>query len=165
MLAPMPAAPDRPSISDDLLELFASGVDLYVATRSKDLMPESMLGMGIRVHQDRRSVTLYVPSDAAATTLANLADNAQVAATLCRPPDHRAVQLKGRCTGIRVSGASDREIQEIFRSALVASFASIGIPRALTRGLPWWPSTAIEVEVESVYTQTPGPDAGERLAG
>ena len=45
------------------------------------------------------------------------------------------------------------------------AFAVIGIPRALTRGLLWWPSTAVDFEVSDVYTQTPGPDAGERLPG
>ena len=150
-------------ISDDLLELFASGVDVYVATCSADLQPESVLGMGIRVHQDRRHVTVYVPTAKSASTLANLKDNTQVAATLCRPPDHRTVQLKGRCTGIRLSTEADREIQEIFRSAMVTSFAAIGIPRVLTRGLAWWPSTAVDFEVSDVYTQTPGPDAGEPL--
>ena len=71
-------------------------------------MPESVLGMGIRVHPDRRHATVYVPASAA-TTLANLVDNGQLA--------------------------------------------------------PWWPSVAIEFEVADVFTQTPGPDAGERLRG
>jgi hypothetical protein len=159
----MVAKPAGPRLSDDLLELFASGVDIYVATRGADLMPESLLGMGIRVHEDRRTVTVYVPTAAAATTLANLADNGQVAATLCFPPTHRTVQLKGRCTGFRESNAMDRQIQEIFRSALISTFALIGIPRVLTRGLAWWPSTAVDFEVSDVYRQTPGPDAGERL--
>lgn len=160
----MSGAPEKPRLSDDLLELFASGVDLYVATRTAELMPESVLGMGIRVHPDRRHATVYVPSSAT-TTLANLADNGQLAATLCRPADHRTVQLKGLCTGTRPSGEVDRQLQEIFRAALVTSFASIGIPRALTRSLPWWPSTAIDFEIADIFTQTPGPDAGERLQG
>lgn len=160
----MSATHEGPRISDDLLELFASGVDLYVATRGPDLMPESVLGMGIRVHPDRKHVTVYVPSSAH-TTLANLADNGQLAATLCRPPDHRTVQLKGRCTATRASSDVDRELQQVFRAALVTSFASIGIPRALSRGLSWWPSTAIDFELADVFTQTPGPDAGERLRG
>jgi hypothetical protein len=161
----MPRAKARPSISDDLLELFASGVDLYVATRSRDLVPESMLGMGVRVHPDRQRVTVYLPTVAAAATLANLEDNGQIAATLCHPPDHRTIQLKGRCTGVRASAATDREHQEVFRSAMVEALACVGVPRALIRGLPWWPSTAVEFEVESIYAQTPGPDAGEPLAG
>ena len=161
----MPGEPAKTRLSDDLLELFGSGVDVYVATRSKELMPESVLGMGIRVHPDRRNVTVYVATEASSATLANLADNAQVAATLCLPPECRAVQLKGRCTAVRASTDADREIQEIFRAAMIASFASIGIPRALTRKLQWWPSTAIDFEVDAIFTQTPGPDAGDPMPG
>jgi hypothetical protein len=161
----MPAEPARPKISDDVLELLASGVDVYVATRSADLLPESVLGMGVRVHQDRRTVTVYVPRVHAGATLANLTDNGMIAATFCRPPDHRSVQFKGRYLGQRESGESDRELQEVFRSAMVESFAAIGIPRVMSRGLPWWPSTAVDFEVSDVYTQTPGPNAGNRLPG
>jgi Pyridoxamine 5'-phosphate oxidase len=160
----MSTEPQRPKLSDDLLELFASGVTLYVATCSAERMPESVPGMGIRVHPDRRSVTVYVPTARAAATLSNLRASNQVAATLCHPPDHRTVQLKGRCTGFRDGTDADREAQEVFRAALVATFAEIGIPRALTRTLPWWPSTAIDFEVRDVYVQTPGPNAGELLS-
>jgi len=159
----MPAEPQRPTVSDDLLELFASGVTLYVATCNEERMPESLPGMGIRVHPDRQHVTVYVPTAHADATLSNLRASGQVAATLCHPPDHRTVQLKGRCTGVRDGSDADREVQEVFRAALVATFAEIGIPRALTRSLPWWPSTAIDFEVRDIYTQTPGPNAGERL--
>jgi Pyridoxamine 5'-phosphate oxidase len=160
----MPQNSAPPTISDDLMEHFASGVDVYVATRSAELMPESLLGMGVRVHPDRRTVTVYIPAAAAATTLANLRDNGQIAATFCYPPEHRAVQIKGRYTGHRESTPADREIQEIFRSAMITSFALIGIPRVVTRGLAWWPSIAIDFEVSDVYAQSPGPGAGERIS-
>jgi hypothetical protein len=160
----MPQKSAPPIISDDLMEHFASGVDVYVATRSADLIPESLLGMGVRVHPDRSTVTVYIPAAGAETTLANLRDNAQVAATFCYPPEHRVFQIKGRCKGFRDSTPADREIQGIFRSAMITSFALIGIPRVLTRGLPWWPSIAIDFEVSDVYAQSPGPRAGERIS-
>lgn len=153
-----------PTISDDVIELFASGVDVYVATRSRDLVPESVLGMGIRVHDDRRTATAYVPTVAMARTLANLQEpGAPVALMFCHPPTNRSVQLKGHFVALRPATEGDQAIIQIFRSALITSFAQIGVPRALTRGLPWWPSTAIDVDVEQVFKQTPGPDAGELL--
>lgn len=155
--------PSAPTIHDDLLELFASGVDVYVATRSADHVPDSQLGMGLWVHADRKSATVYVETAQAATTLANLRDNGEIAVTACHAPDHRTVQLKGRVCEVRDSTEADRAIQEICRSALIDAFAVIGIPRALTRSLPWWPSTAIRFEVRDIFTQTPGPRAGERL--
>ena len=153
-----------PTISDDVMELFASGVDVYIATRSRELLPESTLGMGVRVHDDRRTATVYVPNVAVERTLANLHEpSAPIALMFCHPPTNRSVQLKGHFVAQRPATDGEREIIQIFRSALITSFAQIGVPRALTRGLPWWPSTAIEVEVEHVFKQTPGPDAGELL--
>lgn len=156
-----------PMISDDLIEYLACGVDVYIATRDAQLVPESMLGMGVRVLGDRKTVTVYAPNVTAARTLQNLQPEAgaPVAITFCHPPTGRAVQLKGRCTAVRPSTESDRQLQEVFRSALIASFATIGVPRAQTRGLRWWPSTAIDVEVSEVFRQTPGPNAGEPLRG
>lgn len=157
----------RPVISDDLIELLACGVDLYIATRDAELVPESMLGMGVRVLADRKTVTVYAPNVTIARTLQNLQrePSTPVALTFCHPPTGRAVQLKGHCKAVRPSTESDRQLQEMFRSALIASFAAIGVPRAQTRGLPWWPSTAIDVEVSEVFRQTPGPNAGEPLRG
>ena len=154
-------------ISEELVEYFASGVDVYVATRNDELLPESTLAMGLRVHPDRKTVTVYIPNVTAARTLANLEGkvDAPIALTFCHPPTERALQLKGRCTGVRPSTANDRELQQVFRSALIASFAAVGVPRAQTRGLPWWPSTAVDVEVSELFRQTPGPDAGEPLRG
>lgn len=156
-----------PLLSDDLVEYLACGVDVYVATRDDKLAPESMLGMGVRVLPDRKTVTVFVPNVTAERTLANLraTRNAPVALTFCHPPTERALQLKGRCKAIRASTEGDRQLQEVFRSALIASFAAIGVPRAQTRGLPWWPSTAIDVEVSELFRQTPGPNAGEPLVG
>ncbi len=159
----MPSPSEPQKITDDLLELFASGVDVYVATRSRDLMPDSQLGVGLWVHPDRTSMTVYIATAQAEATLANLHDNGEIAVTTCHAPDHRTVQLKGRVCEVRDSNETDRAIQEICRSALVDAFATIGIPRALTRALPWWPSTAIRFEVRDIFTQTPGPRAGERL--
>lgn len=156
---------DVPIISDELVELFASGVDLCVATRSAALLPESVMGMGIRVHSNRRQVTVHVPTAVCSTTLDNLRDNGQLAVTLCRPLNHCAVQLKGKRTGVRASTESDREVQEIFRAAMVTAFAVVGVPRDMTRRIVWWPSMAIDFEVSSIFIQTPGPDAGEVLTG
>ena len=154
-------------ITDDLIEYFACGIDVYIATCDDALVPESVLGMGVRALPDRRTVTAYLPNAVASRTLQNLEGRSRphVALTFCHPPTERALQLKGRCVAIRPSSESDRQLQEMFRSALIASFAAIGVPRAQTRGLPWWPSMAIDVEVSEVFRQTPGPNAGEPLEG
>jgi hypothetical protein len=159
LVPPRNAAP----LSEELAELVASGVDVYVATRNAGLEPESMLAMGVKIHADGYGLTVYLPEALSAATVANLRDNAQIAITMARPRDHHAVQIKGRSLQIRRSEAADRELQAVCRAALVEQFAWVGIPRSATRRLVWWPSLAVDVEVGDVFVQTPGPQAGEPL--
>jgi hypothetical protein len=152
-----------PLLSEELSELIATGVDVYVATRDAELEPESMMAMGIRLHPERDALTVYLPQALAAPTCKNLEDNAEIAVTLIRPSDMKAVQIKGKLTLIRQSTESDRELQLIFRSALVEQMAAVGVPRCATRRLVWWPSLAVEVAAREIYAQTPGPSAGEPM--
>lgn len=159
-----PSAAPQPPISEELVELIASGVDVYVATRDAELEPESMMAMGVRAQADRRTLTVYLPQALAAPTLRNLEANRQVAVTLIRPSDFKAVQLKGSFVSVRPSAELDREFQSIFRAALVDQLEAVGIPRSATRRLVWWPSLAVEIAVADAFGQTPGPRAGEPLA-
>jgi hypothetical protein len=155
---------DDPRFSDDLLDLLQSGLDIIVATRDAALAPECTTAMGVRAHRDRRTLTVYLPKEGAEPTLKNLADNGEIAVTFCRPSDHKTVQLKGRATSVTDSRPEDRELQERYRAALAEQFAIVGVPRAITRRMCWWPSVAIDVEVREAFTQTPGPRAGAPLA-
>ena len=143
----------------------ASGVVVYVATRDADLWPESTLAMGAKAECDRGIVTVYVPSVLAGPTQKNLGDNGEVAVTMTRPSDHKSIQVKGKARAIRECGEADRELLAVRRSAQVEQFAGVGIPRELTRRVVFWPSVAIEIDVREVYSQTPGPRAGEPLPG
>ena len=150
-------------LPEEVVELIASGVDVYVATRDRELEPESMFAMGIRPHADRAVITVYLPEALSAQTCQNLTDNGDIAITVERPIDHMAVQIKGRSLGVRPSTEQDRELQAVFRAALVEQFAKVGIPRSTTRRLVWWPSIAVDVAIRDIYLQSPGPRAGEPL--
>lgn len=151
-------------LTDEILDLMGSGVDVYVGTRDAALRPESMLAMGLRADADRRHVVVYLPEALAAATLANLNDNGAVAVTLSRAGDLKTVQLKGTTTAIRPSDEADREFQLEYRAALAEQLAFVGVPRSATRRLVWWPSLAVTVQISDVFDQTPGPKAGERLS-
>lgn len=161
----MMPVPSRHSalLSEELGELVASGVDIYVATRDAALEPLSMLAMGMRLHAGSCALTVFLPEAVCAATLRNLEDNGQVAITISRPRDHRTVQLKGKAGRVRSADAVDKELLLVARAALVEQFACVGIPRSATRRLIWWPSVAVEVQVSDVFEQTPGPNAGHPL--
>lgn len=151
------------TLPEDVVELIASGVDAYVATCDGALEPESMLAMGVHVHGDGRKLTVHLPSALAGATLENLRVNPELAVTLIRPSDCKAVQVKGRVSRVRPSEETDRALQRVYRAALVEQLAIVGVPRELTRRVNWWPSVAVEIAVRDLYVQTPGPRAGEPL--
>jgi hypothetical protein len=152
-------------LNDDARELLASGVVMYVATRDADLAPELTGGMGIDV-RGPSAVVIYLPASAATTrTLRNLEANGLVSVTCCRPIDHRTLQIRGRARSLRDAGPDDRCPQELYRGALAEQLALVGVPRSVTRRLRFSPATAVEIDVTEVFDQTPGPRAGQRIAG
>jgi hypothetical protein len=157
------AAAGAAPLTDEVIELLTSGAIMSIATRDAALTPECVPAMGVRVHRDRRALTVYVPDAASGETLANLAHNGQIALTASRPVDEKSMQLKGRVLAMRAGDPTDRAGIEVYRGALAEQLAFVGLPRAITRRLTWWPSTAIDFAVDDVFVQTPGPGAGNRL--
>ncbi len=152
------------ALPEEVLELIASGVDVSVATCDRELEPESVLAMGLRVSEDRTLLTVYVPEVLAELTRRNLAVNPEVAITVEHASDSKAAQIKGRALATRACTEADREFQMMFRASFVESFALVGIPRSLSRRLVWWPSLVVDVRVRDVFLQTPGPHAGEAIS-
>lgn len=152
-------------IASDLGEMFESGVSILVGTRSASFLPEAARGCGALVHPDRRRLTLFVPAAVAERTLANLADNGQIAVGFSNILDHKTMQVKGRAVETRDASENERDTIVRYQGAFIEVLAMIGLPRTRTR--PWnvWPSKAITIEVDEIFHQTPGPGAGEPYRG
>jgi hypothetical protein len=151
-----------PPLTKEVVELMTSGVDLYVATRTAALHPESMFAMATRPVDERR-FTVFLAEVLAKPTVGNLQNNGAIAVTLGRPSDHCTMQIKGTCLAIRQADEADRQWLLGQRAALVEQLAFVGVPRATSRRLVWWPSLAVDVQATAVFMQTPGPHAGEPL--
>jgi hypothetical protein len=157
------AATAPPPLCDEVIELLSSGPVLFVGTRDAAMVPECAPAMGLRVHRDRKVLTLFIPRACLGATLTNLEDNGQVAVNIVRPSDDKTIQVKGRARGVRDATESDRAAHELLRGGLAEQLASVGVPRAMTRRLTWWPSVAIDIETDEVFVGTPGPGAGMPL--
>jgi hypothetical protein len=156
--------PTEPApLCDEVVELLASGVVMSLGTCDAALVPECVPAMGSRVNRDRRTVTVFVPRLLLGATLVNLEHNGQVAVSATRPSDEKSMQIKGRSRAVRDATDAERPIQELQRGALVEQLAAVGMPRAVTRRMTYWPSVAIEIDVTDVFVQTPGPGAGKPL--
>jgi hypothetical protein len=150
-------------LTAELADFLESGVSILIGTRSPDLRPLSGRGMGAKVDRARGTVTIYFPSEPCARLIENVRATKVLAATFSRPIDHRSLQIKGSVTSIREGTEEDQAIQAVYRGALMEQLAAIGVSRALSRRVAWFPSVAVEVHVSEMFEQTPGPNAGAPL--
>jgi hypothetical protein len=152
-----------PVIPEELAEVFESGVSILVGTRDAALVPEAARGVGAIVHPDRRRLTVFLPTEVAERTVANLRDNGMVAVAFSGILDHKTTQVKGRVTEIRPATEAERDVVVRYHAAFGEVLSLAGMARATVRTLNVWPSTAVTFEATDIFAQTPGPGAGERL--
>lgn len=151
------------AIPKDLVEFLTSGISVLLATRNADRVPEAVRAYAPVISPDRQRLDLIVPNGLGDRTIANLRDNAQIAAAFSRAIDHVSVQVKGSCVALRPTTEEDRPAVERFRAAYIEGLYLIGMPRSLTSRFRALPGTVVTIEVAGVYNQTPGPRAGEPI--
>jgi hypothetical protein len=154
-------------IPDRVIEMLWGPSFLQIGTRDETLRPAHTYAVGAIVHEDRRTVTVLVPTARAARILPHLESNGRIALGVAQA-SHEAYQLKGTYLGTRPTDADDLDRQEAYRKALLTDARQAGFPDeiawALTQGFAYTPSVAITFRAEEVFLQTPGPDAGARLS-
>jgi len=151
-------------VSEEHVTFIESGVSVLVGSRDAKMSPTGMRGIGVKVHADRKVLTVFLPNATGERTLANLRANGRIALTFTRPIDHRSMQLKGKAHAFRAATEDERPLLESAVEAWARYLEVVGLPRALGSRLTYWPSTAVDVVVESIFHQTPGPSAGTRMA-
>jgi hypothetical protein len=147
----------------ELVDFVESGVSMALGTVGEGLVPECVRVCGASVAPDRARLTLLVGDAIAGRTRANIEAGSRVAVTFSRIYDHRTVQVKGRAIAVRAGTEADHAIATRYVSAFAEALHPTGLGRAYVRRLRIWPLVAIDVEVDALYQQTPGPGAGEAL--
>jgi hypothetical protein len=154
-------------IPDRVVEVLHGPAFMQIGTRDEALRPAHTFAVGAMVHEDRRTVTVFVPAARSGRVLRDLTENGRIALGVALA-SHEAYQLKGTYLSSRPTDAADRARQEVYRSALLASALAAGFPdaiaRPLTLGLAHTPGVAITFRAAEVFLQTPGPGAGTLLS-
>ena len=157
-------SPSFPPLPADLVEHVHGGVSLLTGTCSADLVPESVRSAGIRVWSCACKLTVFLPQATADIAVANLRSNPRIAITASQVETHRTVQMKGRVLAIRAANEEeDHPLVLRYGAAFRRALDFVGIPEGVTSGLAQWPAWAVDVEIEHVFAQTPGPLAGLRM--
>ncbi len=154
-------------IPDRVIELLHGPAFMQIGTRDEDLRPAHAFAVGARVHDDRETVTVFVPTARAGRILSDLESNGRVAVGVVLAT-HEAYQLKGTYVSSRPTDADDVARQEAYRPALLAAALAAGFPEAIARpltlGFAYTPGIAITFRAEEIFLQTPGPGAGSRMS-
>jgi hypothetical protein len=150
-------------IEGEVVELLESPCSLLVGTVSSDGVPEATRGWGLAVlGPDRVRVLL---STSAARTIANIEDGGRVAVTGTHFYTLVSWQLKGRSVGMEPPAAADRIRYDAFCAGCVRMVhEGDGTPEEIIWRLVPPDIVAFDMVVEQVFDQTPGPEAGTRVA-
>ena len=152
-----------PTLSDRVVELVESGVSIIVGTCNLELEPECARGLGARVADDRRHVSIILNGALASRVRADLAATSRIAVGFSRIHDHHSMQLKGRVTDVRPGTPEDAAWHARYLIAFGEQLSQAGLPRSVVRGVRCDPVVVVTFAIEEVFDQTPGPGAGERL--
>lgn len=148
-------------IDADLSAFVQARVGIHIGTRNQRFEPHGARALAVRVDDDGAHIVVYLAEVAAKRVLPDLEANGQAAVSFGRPIDDKACQIKGTFVSARAARPEERaEIVAQFESFLT-NLEEIGIPRRLAQRWPTWPCTAIRLKATAVFTQTPGPGAGD----
>ncbi|HEY0142852.1 MAG TPA: hypothetical protein VGF48_18270 [Thermoanaerobaculia bacterium] len=139
------------------------GMSVIVGSVDANGVATCCRGVAISTSDDFDTVTVYLPVATSQETLANVATTRRVAILCTNPLDHLSIQMKGLSRGVRVANDSELTLVKERLEQWADALDTIGVPRRVTRGTAHWPAFAIDVSVEEVFDQTPGPKAGNAL--
>jgi hypothetical protein len=150
-------------VSEATARFLEAGRSITVATRDDALEPDGAPAWAARVHDDGGHLTLFLHEEAARGMLRNLEAHPEIAILFDQPSASRACQVKGTFLSSRRARAAERALVERQVEGLLRELEAIGIPRAMTTAWRTWPCLALDVRIERLFEQTPGPGAGEPL--
>jgi hypothetical protein len=159
---------DRAStvLDEDNAAFVQSGASIFVASRSKDNAPSIVRGLGCRVSNHRRSVTVLLWAAQADSVLTDVRTTGTIAVVFSRPSTHRTVQLKGCDAMVVLPTDSDRATVARNTASIVDDLSCLGHRPELIRTQLHCEANelaAIAFTPSAAFDQTPGPRAGRPL--
>jgi hypothetical protein len=142
---------------------FLDGMSVIVGTADGDGVPASCRGIAIRPAADFSTAIVYVPVATSRDIVANAATTKRLAVAVTNVFDNNSVQFKGIVSTVRLADDEESEFVRTRLYQFAESLDAIGIPRRIVRSLNHLPAFALEMKIEEIYDQTPGPKAGSSV--
>jgi hypothetical protein len=140
-----------------------NNVSVVVGSVNSEGEPSTCRALALTSEDGLSTLTVFVPVSTSRDTIANVATTRRITVVATHPLDHYSVQLKGRAETVRLASEDDADRIRRGFDGFAELLNGIGIPPRVTNAVTRWPAFAIDVQVEEIYDQTPGPKAGARL--
>lgn len=155
-------------LADDLVTFLESGVSITLASCSSALIPSVARARGCRViRDDKPKLRILVPATEAAQLLDDVRSTRAVSATFSHIGSHKTLQFKSRNASVDLLNPDDSRTIDLYERNFGESIFGIGFSRTVIRGffaIAAEDFLAIEFAPEDLFQQTPGPNAGSRIA-
>jgi len=136
-------------------------------TRDRNLMPSGHRVSGWHLQPDGRTLTALIGNPFVEGFLQTALDNGQVAITIEEFPSLETYQFKGRYLAHRPIQPEEIELVNRTRERYVKNITSLNPDYQahgdLVRASIPHATVAVDVDVQEVFVQTPGPTAGRRV--
>jgi len=149
--------------NDRIRRCLEPGLSILVGSVSLDGAPACCRGIALRSEDDLATARVYLPLMTSQETIANIAATRRLAVVATHPIDHSSTQLKGVTTNVRLAGDEERPLVKEGLEHFADILNVVGVPKRVMRAVVYWPAFAVDLRVDEVYEQTPGPKAGSRL--
>jgi len=166
-VTPPPDTPaPAPALPDEIAAFIQSGLSITVGGRDDRLIPSIAKGVGCRVEDQGRQVTVLVFAEAAEAVMRDIAHNRHVAVVFTRPSTNRTVQLKGHDALPVPAGAAEAALVRRHLALFADDLRLLGWDPIYVNTLflhDWSQLMAIRFTPHGAFAQTPGPGAGARM--
>jgi hypothetical protein len=139
------------------------GTSVLVGSADSNAIPACCRGIAVSTDASLARAIVYVPVATSRDVIANAATTKKLALMITRVVEHVGVQLKGTVEAIRVAGDDEAPFVRRRLSEFADVLDDIGLPRRIFRSVNHWPAFAVELKIDEVFDQTPGPRAGASI--
>lgn len=161
-------APPGVQLDAETAEFIAGVNSMSIASRNARLLPAVGKALGCIVGGDRRVLTVLIDGEQSAQIAADIAAGSPVAVVFSLPATHRTVQIKGLQATVLPASPTQHVRARLHIDAIVEHLVPLGYDEtALRMFFSFDPDRLLAVRFAptAVFAQTPGPRAGERIAG
>ena len=158
--------PGQPLLDADQAAFICGAVSICASSSRANGLPDLARATGVRVSEDRATVTVLFASTPGAAVLDDVRRNGRIAVVFTEPGSHRTIQLKGDDACIVSVESGDAALAVRYAEAFASCLVRLGYDKELGLTLLACDPedlVAVRFSVAAGFSQTPGPNAGEPL--